>query len=56
MQRPPQRDVQHDVNRRVKLQQLEIQNDLERRYAAEQLDVMKNREIGQQDERYHEAK
>jgi hypothetical protein len=40
----------------VKLQQLELQSDLQKRNADEQLRQYKDREIGQRDDRYYDAK
>lgn len=51
-----QRQIDPNVSRRVKLQQLEIQSNLEKRSAEEHLRMMQSREIGQKDERYYEAK
>lgn len=58
MMRPqyPQRPIDQNVNRKVKLQQLELQSDLEKRNADEQLRQFKEREIGQRDDRYYDAK
>lgn len=50
------RHIDPNVNRRVKLQQLELQSNLEKRSAEDHLRMMQNREIGQKDERYYEAK
>lgn len=53
-----QQQMQYDpnVNRKVRLQQLELQSELQRRDTEEQFRQMREREIGERDTRYMEAK